>query len=228
MTRFCHISGYLLLLLGGFEQMTTTTTTAFVVPTTTTSRSRSGASPANFSSRSSTAVSLSTVPSTPPPAAAATDNTSYVLSRDEVKPIIKIGKGDKQKIINGFGLWAMAVSFLTGPPWLLAMKIVQRFDNDTHRELFDMTGKIWAKTWLTLTNSYPTITVSLGSLLRVSRKEENLVRCLLLLLSSSSSRIDGQYSLVILFVAPSISLSLLTKALLLLLFWPLSEFSFNL
>mmetsp|Transcript_11643 Transcript_11643/g.27891 ORF Transcript_11643/g.27891 Transcript_11643/m.27891 type:complete len:376 (-) Transcript_11643:917-2044(-) len=165
MMRFCHISGCLfLLLLGGVEM-----STAFVPKPTPTSRSRS--SPATKST--SSAVSLSTVPTTT--TTTATDNnTSYFLSRDEVKPIIKIGKGDKQKIINGFGLWAMAVSFLTGPPWLLAMKIVQRFDNDTHRELFDLTGKIWAKTWLTLTNSYPTIT---GNLKRVE-KGNSLGPCL--------------------------------------------------
>jgi hypothetical protein len=81
------------------------------------------------------------------------------LSREDVKPIIKIGSGDKEKIINGFGLWAMFVSLLTGPPWMLAMKLVERLENDQHRELFDMTGKIWAKTWLTLTNSYPTVSV---------------------------------------------------------------------
>jgi hypothetical protein len=88
------------------------------------------------------------------------DTRSFLLPEDNVRPIIKIGSGEKQKIINMFGLWAMVVSLLTGPPWLLAMKLVQRLENDQNRELFDMTGKIWAKTWLTLTNSYPSVSVS--------------------------------------------------------------------
>lgn len=89
----------------------------------------------------------------------AVDLRSFTLSREEVKPIIKVGSGDKEKIVNAFGLWALVISILTGPPWMLAMKLVQRLENDKNRELFDMMGKIWAKTWLTLTNSYPTVSV---------------------------------------------------------------------
>ena len=148
-----RISGWLLmLLLGGslFSGMAT----AFVPSASSVTLHYHG----NIMSTSSTSVSLSAVSVKSP--SATLDDTSYVLSDDEVRPIIKIGEGEKQKIINGFGMWAMVVSFLTGPPWMLAMKLVQRLENDQHRELFDMTGKIWAKTWLTLTNSYPTVSVS--------------------------------------------------------------------
>jgi hypothetical protein len=65
-----------------------------------------------------------------------------------VKPFIKFGEGEKEKIINAFGLWCMFVSFLTGPPWMLAMNLVHKMEDDKHREMFDMTGKIWAKSWL--------------------------------------------------------------------------------
>ncbi|KAL3911674.1 MAG: hypothetical protein SGILL_007190, partial [Bacillariaceae sp.] len=93
---------------------------------------------------------------------------------EDVRPVITLGEGEKEKVINAFGLWCMFVSFLTGPPWMLAMKLVQRMENDTNRELFDMTGKIWAKSWLTLTNSYPTVS---GNLERV-RKGNDLGPCL--------------------------------------------------
>lgn len=105
------------------------------------------------------------------------DTRSFVLSKEDLKPIIRIGTGDKEKIINGFGLWCMVVSLLTGPPWMMAMKVVQNLFDDTqdkNRELFDKTGKVWAKTWLTLTNSYPTVT---GNLDRM-KVDNNLGPCL--------------------------------------------------
>lgn len=85
------------------------------------------------------------------------DTRSFQLSREEINPIISFGKDDKEKVVNGFGLWCLVVSLITGPIWMLAMKIVHRMEGDEHRALYDTTGKIWAKTWLTLTNSYPTI-----------------------------------------------------------------------
>ena len=102
------------------------------------------------------------------------DTRSFLLSREDVNPVITLGEGEKQKVINAFGLWCLVVSFLTGPPWMLAMKLVQKMENDTNRELFDMTGKVWAKSWLTLTNSYPTVS---GNLERV-RKGNDLGPCL--------------------------------------------------
>ena len=51
----------------------------------------------------------------------------------------------------------------------MAMKLVERMDNDDNRSLYDKTGKIWSKTWLTMTNSYPTIT---GNLERLKAGDE--------------------------------------------------------
>lgn len=86
------------------------------------------------------------------------DTRSFILSKEEVNPIISFGKDGSEKVINPFGLWCMVVSLVTGPIWMMAMKMVHRMENDENRAMFDMTGKIWAKTWLTMTNSYPTIT----------------------------------------------------------------------
>lgn len=86
------------------------------------------------------------------------DSRSFVLSKEEVHPIISFGSEGKEKVVNAFGLWCLVVSIFTGPLWMLAMKLVHRMENDENRAMFDMTGKIWAKSWLTLVNSYPTIT----------------------------------------------------------------------
>ena len=86
------------------------------------------------------------------------DTKSYFLSREEINPLFSFGKDDEEKVVNPFGLWCLVVSLVTGPIWMLAMKLVHRMENDEDRAMFDMTGKIWSKTWLTMTNSYPTIT----------------------------------------------------------------------
>jgi 1-acyl-sn-glycerol-3-phosphate acyltransferase len=89
------------------------------------------------------------------------DEHSYVLSSEEVHPLIKFGKGDKEKIVNGFGLRALLATLITGPIWMMAMSIVQFILDrneklDPHRASFDKTGKIWAHLWLKLTDSTPT------------------------------------------------------------------------
>jgi 1-acyl-sn-glycerol-3-phosphate acyltransferase len=96
-----------------------------------------------------------------PPQETVVGELSYVLSAEEVHPLIKIGKGDSQKVINGFGLWVLVVSLLTGPIWMAAMSVVEfvldhNEQLDPHRASFDKTGKIWAHLWLTLTDSTPT------------------------------------------------------------------------
>ena len=85
------------------------------------------------------------------------DTRSFLLSREEVKPIFSFGKDGSEKVVNPFGLWCLFVSLITGPIWMLAMKVVHQMENDENRAMYDMTGKIWAKTWLTMTNSYPTV-----------------------------------------------------------------------
>jgi len=85
---------------------------------------------------------------------------SYVLSDEQVNPLIRVGSGEKEKVINSFGLWCAVVSLLTGPLWMAAMSVVNLLykineDWDPHRAVYDQTGKIWARTWLTMTNSFP-------------------------------------------------------------------------
>lgn len=130
------------------------TTDAFVVP----SRDMNG--------HQQPALSVS-VAFSPPEESSLLD--SFVLSKEETKPLIRIGEGEKEKIINAFGLWCAAVSLLTGPIWMAAMTVVNMMNQqneewDPHRAIYDTTGKIWAKTWLTMTNSYPTISGDLGRL----------------------------------------------------------------
>lgn len=97
------------------------------------------------------------------------DSRSFILSKEEVNPIISFGEGDKEKVVNLFGLWCLVVSLITGPIWMLAMNLVHRMENDENRALFDTTGKIWSKVWLAMTNSYPTIT---GNLARLDAKKD--------------------------------------------------------
>lgn len=97
----------------------------------------------------------------------------FSLTKEETNPLIRIGKGEKEKIINAFGLWCVAVSILTGPVWMAAMALVNMMsekleDWDPHRAVFDSTGKIWAKTWLTMTHSYPTVSGDVDRLKGVS------------------------------------------------------------
>jgi len=88
---------------------------------------------------------------------------NYALSMDEINPIVRLGgkDGKKEKIINSFGLWCFVVSLITGPIWILAMaiaNIVYKINDewDPNRAVYDSLGKIWAKTWLTMTSTYPT------------------------------------------------------------------------
>ena len=86
------------------------------------------------------------------------DSRSFMLQREEVAPILTFGEGDKEKLVNAHGLWCLFVSLITGPIWMLAMKIVHTMDDkDENRALYDKTGKIWSKAWLTATDSYPTV-----------------------------------------------------------------------
>lgn len=87
---------------------------------------------------------------------------TFQLSIDEINPLIRLGEGEKEKVVNAFGLWCAVVSLFTGPIWMLAMMLVgainERNPNwDPNRAIYDTTGKIWAKVWLTMTNSFPTI-----------------------------------------------------------------------
>jgi len=98
----------------------------------------------------------------PPSEPSLVDELSHVLSDSQVNPLITIGKNpETQKIINGFGMWALVVSLITGPIWMAAMGIVETIlesneNLDPHRASFDKTGKLWAHAWLRMTDSFPT------------------------------------------------------------------------
>jgi len=87
---------------------------------------------------------------------------SYKLSMDEINPIFRMSNGDKEKVINAHGLWCLFVTILTGPVWAAVMFAVDFYNKnidsewDPHRAVYDKTGKIWSKIWLSMTDSYPT------------------------------------------------------------------------
>jgi Acyltransferase len=92
------------------------------------------------------------------------DNISqdFVLTPQQVNAIVKIGSDGKEKVINSFGLWCMAVSLVVCPIWYAALQLTEASykligdDWDPNREFFDGLGKIWAKAFLSLIGSYPT------------------------------------------------------------------------
>lgn len=92
------------------------------------------------------------------------DSNSYILSKEELNPLMTFGEGDKEKIVNPFGLWCLFISLVTGPVWMLAMKLVHKMEDDKNRALYDMTGKIWSKAWLSMINSYPSVSGNLDRL----------------------------------------------------------------
>ncbi len=100
---------------------------------------------------------------------------SYVLSEEDVKPIIKLKKGEKkEKWLNSYAFLYMFASILTLPPWWLAMTITDAVCNkfpdlDPHRSFYDKTGKIWAKAFLAITNSTPTFS---GDVSRLDESQE--------------------------------------------------------
>ena len=102
---------------------------------------------------------------------------SFTLSLEDIHPVLRLGQGEKEKVVNAFGMWCAVVSMATALPWIAAMSFVNMLnkmnpDWDPTRAQYDKTGKIWAKTWLTLTNSYPEITGELEYL------QENAGPCL--------------------------------------------------
>lgn len=91
------------------------------------------------------------------------DRGAVFLTKDQVNPLIRMGQGDKERVVNAFGLWCVLVSLFTGPVWAAAMLVVSTVSNffkewDPQHAIFDTTGKIWSKAWLTMTNCYPEIT----------------------------------------------------------------------
>ena len=87
---------------------------------------------------------------------------NFALSREEVRPLFTLGDGEKEKIVNAFGVVTLMASLVTGPIWMLAMSIVDMICRmnetlDPNRAAFDYTGKIWSRIWLTMCMSRPTV-----------------------------------------------------------------------
>lgn len=88
-------------------------------------------------------------------------DANFSLSPHQVHPIVTLGTEPKTKVINAFGMWCMGVSLVICPIWWAAMKLCAfsyKFDDswDPNREFYDGLGKVWAKSWLTVTGSFPT------------------------------------------------------------------------
>jgi hypothetical protein len=103
---------------------------------------------------------------------------SHIMTEDEISPLIKLKKGTgKEKWVNAFGMYHIMCSVLTLPPWWVAMTIVDAVctqfpDLDPNRSVYDETGKVWAKLYLTLTNSYPSISGDLEHLKKARREQK--------------------------------------------------------
>lgn len=88
---------------------------------------------------------------------------TFTLSMEEIDPLLRFGSGDSEKVVNAFGLKCLLVSLLTGPIWMAAMMIVHKLSDmnpkwDPHHSIYDATGKVWSKTWLSLTGCIPAVT----------------------------------------------------------------------
>lgn len=105
-----------------------------------------------------------------PPSCKDLQSKHFQLTIEQAKPLLRLRKGQEQeKIVNAFGLWAAVVSLLTCPVWAAVMTVLNmvnqvKADFDPNKELYDRTGKIWSKLWLTLTQSFPTFSGDLTPL----------------------------------------------------------------
>jgi Acyltransferase len=95
----------------------------------------------------------------------------FRMTDEQVNPIIRLGKkdDDNEKVINLHGLWCVVVTLLTCPIWAATMSLLSMMHGinpefDVNRELYDKTGKIWSRTWLTMTDSYPTFSGDLDQI----------------------------------------------------------------
>lgn len=89
-------------------------------------------------------------------------HSSFSLTEESIRPVLKFGSENKVKIVNAFGLWCAIVCVVTGSLWYSTMTILQMLYaiNDTidpHKAFYDNVGKVWSKAFLSLTNSYPTL-----------------------------------------------------------------------
>jgi len=94
---------------------------------------------------------------------------SFVLPEDDIRPLFTLNAGSKEKIVNAFGVWTLVVSVITGPIWSLVMMVMNKLNNrfedlDPNRALYDGTGKVWSRVWLSMTDSYPSFSGEIDEL----------------------------------------------------------------
>jgi 1-acyl-sn-glycerol-3-phosphate acyltransferase len=107
-----------------------------------------------------------------------------MLPRSEIHPIIKLKEGEpKEKFVNAHGLYCILVTIILNPIWAVAMWITDAVckafpDLDPNRAFYDYTGKVWSRLWLTVTDSYPTISGDVDRIRIPKNEEDSLGACL--------------------------------------------------
>jgi len=83
-----------------------------------------------------------------------------------MKPILQFQKNGKPKVLNATGLHHLIVILLTMPLWLASMETMSWLSkyasgnggfHDVNKAKFDYSGKLWCRTYLSLTDCYPEI-----------------------------------------------------------------------
>ena len=107
-----------------------------------------------------------------------------ILPRSDIHPIIKLKEGaPKEKFVNAHGLYCILVTIILNPIWAVAMWITDSVckafpDLDPNRAFYDYTGKVWSRLWLTVTDSYPTISGDVDRIRIPKNEEDSLGACL--------------------------------------------------
>eukprot|EP00586_Coscinodiscus_wailesii_P002044 CAMPEP_0172484360 /NCGR_PEP_ID=MMETSP1066-20121228/11801_1 /TAXON_ID=671091 /ORGANISM="Coscinodiscus wailesii, Strain CCMP2513" /LENGTH=359 /DNA_ID=CAMNT_0013248825 /DNA_START=78 /DNA_END=1157 /DNA_ORIENTATION=- len=84
----------------------------------------------------------------------------FVIPPEEINAIFRLKTGEKEKIVNAFGIVVSLVSLITCPIWLAAMMALEMMNKanenfDPNRAIYDFTGKLWSRAFLWLSMSYP-------------------------------------------------------------------------
>ena len=58
--------------------------------------------------------------------------SSFVRTKEECHPMIRIGNDEQEKIVNLYGIWCLFVSLMTFPIWIVAMTLVSAWTTNQH------------------------------------------------------------------------------------------------
>ena len=91
------------------------------------------------------------------------NSATFFIPKEKSNPILRFSSDESEKIINGFGLWGLVATLVTGPIWSLAMYAVSALQKinpefDKNHAIYDYTGKLWSRFWLMTIHSDPQIT----------------------------------------------------------------------